>query len=140
MKRERIVAPNAPSAIGPYSQAVRVGSLVFVSGQVPLDPSTGQLVEGDIGTQTERAIQNIEAILEAAGLGLKNVVKTTVFLTDINEFPVVNEVYARYFGDSLPARSAVQVAGLPKGARVEIEAIAWDPGHGKEGVAGKTSQ
>ncbi|MGB9825239.1 MAG: RidA family protein [Desulfofundulus sp.] len=127
MNRKKIMTSNAPKAIGPYSQAIRAEQWIFISGQLALDPTTNQLVEGDVRVQTERAILNIRAILQAEGLDLENIVKTTVFLTDINEFAAFNEVYARYFGESLPARSAIQAAALPKGARVEIEAIAWSP-------------
>jgi 2-iminobutanoate/2-iminopropanoate deaminase len=119
-----IATDRAPGAIGPYSQAVRSGHLVFCSGQIPLDPLTGQLVEGGIGSQTARALVNLAAVLAAADLKLGNVVKTTVFLVSMDDFPAMNEVYARYFDEDPPARSTVAVAALPKGARVEIEAIA----------------
>jgi 2-iminobutanoate/2-iminopropanoate deaminase len=119
-----IATDRAPGAIGPYSQAVRSGHLVFCSGQIPLDPLTGQLVEGGIGSQTARALANLAAVLAAADLKLGNVVKTTVFLVSMDDFPAMNEVYARYFDVDPPARSTVAVAALPKGARVEIEAIA----------------
>ncbi|MBV9271318.1 MAG: RidA family protein [Candidatus Eremiobacteraeota bacterium] len=122
---EAVLTGDAPAPIGPYSQAVRSGELVFCSGQVALDPKTGELVApGDVAAQTERALQNISAVLTAAGLSPENVVKTTVFLVDMSDFATVNEVYARYLGEAKPARSTVAVAGLPKGARVEIEAIA----------------
>jgi len=115
----------APKAVGPYSQAVRSGDLLFLSGQVPLDPATGALVEGGIEEQTERAIANLAAVLDAAGGSLADVVKTTVFMIDLTEFARMNEVYARHFtARPLPARAAVQVVALPKGARVEIEAVA----------------
>jgi 2-iminobutanoate/2-iminopropanoate deaminase len=124
MNREIIATDKAPAAIGPYSQAVRVGDLVFTAGQVPLDPATGQLVEGGIENQTRQSLTNVRAILEAAGTSLGNVVKTTVFLADMGEFKAMNGVYAEFFPDAPPARSTVQVAALPLGARVEIEAIA----------------
>ena len=118
----------APAAAGPYSQAVSAGSTVYISGQVPLDPATGALVEGGIQAQAERVLTNIGAILEAAGLSYADVVKTTVLLADIADFKAVNEVYARFFtGPVLPARAAFAVAGLPLGARVEIEAVALRP-------------
>ncbi len=114
---------NAPAAIGPYSQAVDLGSLVFTSGQIALDPATGELVEGGIVPQAEQVFRNIEAILTAAGMTTENVVKTVVYLADINDFGTVNQIYARHFSGDCPARSAVQVAALPKGALVEIECI-----------------
>ena len=118
----------APAAVGPYSQAVSAGSTVYISGQVPLDPATGALVEGGIQAQAERVLTNIGAILEATGLNYADVVKTTVLLADIADFKAVNEVYARFFtGPVLPARAAYAVAGLPLGARVEIEAVALRP-------------
>lgn len=115
---------RAPEAIGPYSQAIVAGNLVFTAGQIPLDPATGELVQGDVAAQTERVIENLRAILEAAGSSLTKVVKTTVFLADMNDFAAMNEVYARYFGDHRPARSTVQAARLPRDVRVEIEAVA----------------
>jgi 2-iminobutanoate/2-iminopropanoate deaminase len=115
---------GAPKAIGPYSQGIDTGSLVFVSGQIPLDPATGQLVGGTIAEQTERVIQNVKAILAASGLELAHVVRTTVYLVDLGEFAAMNEVYARHFPKDPPARATVQVAALPKGARIEIDAIA----------------
>jgi 2-iminobutanoate/2-iminopropanoate deaminase len=123
MKRT-VTSDRAPQAIGPYVQAVDLGDFVFCSGQIPLDPATGNLVEGDVVAQTERVLQNLQAVLAAAGLGLEHVVRTTVFLTDLGEFARMNEVYARYFAGSPPARSTVQVAALPRAARVEIDAIA----------------
>jgi 2-iminobutanoate/2-iminopropanoate deaminase len=119
-----ITTGRAPAAIGPYSQAVRSGSLVFCSGQIPLDPATGQLVEGGIEAQTARVLDNLTAVLAAAGLTLGDVVKTTVFLVSMDDFPALNEVYARYFEEDPPARSTIGVAALPKGALVEIEAVA----------------
>ena len=125
MSADRTIAtPRAPAAIGPYSQAVRSGSLLFCSGQIPLDPDSGQLVEGGIEAQTVRVLDKLVAVLAAADLGLGNVVKTTVFLASMDDFPAMNEVYARYFDEDPPARSTIGVAALPKGARVEIEAIA----------------
>jgi len=115
---------DAPAAVGPYSQAIRSGNLLFCAGQIPLDPKTGQLVSGDIATQTRRVLDNISALLKAAGLTFGQVVKTTIFLTDMNDFQAVNEVYATYFREEPPARSTVAVAALPKGANVEIEVIA----------------
>ncbi|MEJ2558256.1 MAG: RidA family protein [Anaerolineae bacterium] len=124
MNREIITTDKAPAAVGPYSQAVRMGDFVFTAGQVPLDPATGQMVAGDIEAQTRQALTNLSAVLEAAGTDLANVVKTTVFLADIGEFKLMNSVYAEFFPDAPPARSAVQAAALPLGARVEIEAVA----------------
>jgi len=122
---EAVLTPDAPAPIGPYSQALRSGKFLFCSGQVAIDPKTGELdAPGDVAAQTERALQNVAAVLEAAGMSFSNVVKTTVFLVDMNDFAAMNEVYARYLGNAKPARSTVAVAGLPKGARVEIEAIA----------------
>ena len=122
--REAISTEAAPKAIGPYSQAVRSGSLVFVSGQIPLDPATGAMVEGDIATQTHRVFANLRAILEAAGTSLDRVVRSTVYLADMNDFAVVNDVYGTYFSSPAPARATVQAARLPKDARVEIDVIA----------------
>ena len=123
--KEIIATPNAPQAIGPYSQAIKKGGLVFCSGQIPLDPATGQVVAGDIAEQTKRVLENLKAVLEAAGAGLDSVVKTTVFVRDLAEFAAMNEVYATYFGSAAPARSTVEVARLPKDVSVEIEAIAF---------------
>ena len=120
----RVDTKNAPAAIGPYSQAQIAGGLVFTAGQIPLDPATGELVAGDIAEQTERVLQNVAAVLEAAGASLGSVVKTTVFLRDMNDFTKMNEVYGRHFGDHKPARSTVQAARLPKDVAVEIDAIA----------------
>ncbi|SRR5690554_2393850 len=124
MQKEIIVSDKAPAAVGPYSQAIRVGDLIYTAGQVPIDPATGKLVEGDIQAQTRQVIQNLKEVLEAAGSSLDNVVKTTVFLQDINDYAAVNEVYGSFFGNSAPARSAVQVAALPLGAHIEIEVVA----------------
>jgi 2-iminobutanoate/2-iminopropanoate deaminase len=115
---------NAPKAIGPYSQATVVGDMVFTAGQIALDPATMELVGGDVAAQTDRVFANLEAVLTAAGTSLSKVVKTTVFLADMTDFPAMNEVYAKHFGDHKPARSTVQVAGLPMNVSVEIEAIA----------------
>ncbi|HEY2711053.1 MAG TPA: RidA family protein [Chthoniobacterales bacterium] len=122
---KKIVATrDAPSAIGPYSQAIRCGSMLFSAGQIPLDPNTGQMVTGDVSVQAKRVLENIAAILKAERLSFDHIVKTTVFLTDMNDFQTVNEIYATYFGENPPARSTVAVAGLPKGAKLEIEVIA----------------
>jgi 2-iminobutanoate/2-iminopropanoate deaminase len=120
----RVHTEDAPAAIGPYSQGIIVGDLVFTAGQIPLDPPTMQIVGADIAEQTDRALKNLSAILESAGASLSTVVKTTVFLADMGEFAAMNEVYARWFGEHRPARSAVEVSRLPKDAKVEIEAIA----------------
>jgi 2-iminobutanoate/2-iminopropanoate deaminase len=114
----------APAAIGPYSQAIRTGDLLFVSGQIPLDPATGQLLGGDIRAQTRQVLKNLAAILEAAGSSLGRVVKTTVYLRDLGEFAAMNEVYAEFFSEQPPARATVQVARLPRDAAVEIEVVA----------------
>ena len=119
-----VATPNAPRAIGPYSQATRAGGLLFTAGQVGFDPATGELVDGGIAEQTERVLLNIRAILQASGLDMANVIKTTVFLVDMADFAAMNTAYARAFGDHRPARSTVAVAALPRGARVEVEAIA----------------
>lgn len=125
MPKKIISSDLAPKAIGPYSQAVDLGDLVFLSGQIPLDPATGQFVgAGDIQAQTERVLQNLQGVLKAADLTLGNVVRTTVFLVDLAEFTKMNEIYAKYFASEPPARSTVQVVALPRGARVEIDAIA----------------
>jgi 2-iminobutanoate/2-iminopropanoate deaminase len=122
--RESVSTERAPKAIGPYSQAIKAGALLFCSGQIPLDPSTGALVDGDIATQTRQIFANIAAILQAGGTSLDRVVKTTVFLADMNDFAAMNEVYATFFTSPAPARSTVAAAGLPKNARIEIEVIA----------------
>jgi 2-iminobutanoate/2-iminopropanoate deaminase len=122
---KKIISTNeAPAAIGPYSQAARSGSFLFCSGQIPLDPKSGEIVSGDIAAQTRRVLDNIAAVLRADGLTFDNVVKTTIFLTDLGDFQTVNEVYSSYFKQSLPTRSTVQVSALPKGAKIEIDAIA----------------
>lgn len=121
--KEIISTENAPSAIGPYSQAVKTGNMVFVSGQIPIDPATGEFVSGAVAEQTQQVLKNLSAVLEAAGSSLNNVVKTTVFLADMNDFAAMNEVYATFFSENKPARATVQAARLPRDARVEIEAI-----------------
>lgn len=125
MEKKIISTKNAPAAIGPYSQAVKTGNLVFTSGQIPLDPQTGELVNDDIKKAAERSMENIKAILEEAGTSTDKVIKTTVFIQNMNDFAAVNEVYGRYFTENQPARSCVEVSKLPKGAKVEIEAIAY---------------
>jgi 2-iminobutanoate/2-iminopropanoate deaminase len=122
--QERIETGNAPAPIGPYSQATRAGGFIFVSGQIPLDPATGAVVEGDIASQTHQVLKNLSAILEAAGSGLGKVVKTSIFLKNLDDFARFNQVYAEYLGGTKPARSTVQVARLPKEVLVEIEAVA----------------
>ena len=119
-----ISTDKAPGAIGPYSQAIKAGNMVFCSGQIPIDPATGEFVSQDVTEQTEQVFKNLTAVLEAAGAGLDDVVKTTVFLADMAEFAAMNEVYSRYFVENKPARATVQAAGLPRGARVEIECVA----------------
>lgn len=127
MSREVIVTTKAPAAVGPYSQAIKANGFIFTAGQLGLDPATGKLVEGDVTDQARQALKNLQAILEAAGSSLEQVVKVTVFLKDINDFKRVNEVYAEFFQANPPARSAVQVAALPLGGLVEIEAVAVAP-------------
>lgn len=127
MPKHAVQTPDAPAAIGPYSQAMVSGDLVFTSGQIPLDPATQQLVTGDIKVMTDRVMRNLEAVLQAAGCSFADVVKSTIFLADLADFAAVNEVYGRRFPNNPPARSTVQVAALPKGARVEIELIARVP-------------
>lgn len=124
MKKQTVATKAAPAAIGPYSQGIVAGNLVFVSGQIPLDPATGKLVEGDISAQADRVLRNVRAILEAAGSSLDQVVKTSVFLADLADFEAVNRVYAGFFRTDPPARATFQAAGLPKGALLEIEAVA----------------
>jgi 2-iminobutanoate/2-iminopropanoate deaminase len=124
VSKQVISTAQAPAAIGPYSQAIRSGNLIFVSGQIPLDPATGQLVEGGAAVQTERVLRNLAAILEAAGSSLAQVLKTTVYLKDLGDFGKMNEVYARFFGDRPPARATVEVARLPRDVSVEIELVA----------------
>jgi 2-iminobutanoate/2-iminopropanoate deaminase len=122
--RKRIFTPNAPEPIGPYSQAIDADGALFCSGQIPIDPQTGELVAGDVAAQTERALRNLEAVLKAAGKSFDDVVKTTLYLTDMGDFAAVNAVYDRYFGSVKPARSTVAVAALPKNARIEIDCVA----------------
>lgn len=121
---EIVIAPKAPAALGPYSAAVRMGELVFTSGQIPAEPATGQLVPGGIAEQTEQSLKNLSAVLEAAGSGLDKVIKTTCFLTDMADFAAFNAAYGKYFMEHKPARSTVAVKALPKGALVEIECVA----------------
>ena len=125
MSRETISTPGAPAAIGPYAQAVRAGQFLFLSGQIPLDPATGQVVEGDVSVQTARVLDNLAAVLDAGGASFASVVRTTIFLADMNDFAVVNEVYGRRFPANPPARATVQVARLPRDVRVEIDAVAY---------------
>ena len=122
--RETVSTDNAPKAIGPYSQAVVYNGIAYLSGQIPLNPGNNQLLEGDIAAQTERVLENLKAVLEACGASLESVLKTTVFLKDMGDFPKMNEVYGRYFGANPPARSTVQAARLPRDVSVEIDAIA----------------
>lgn len=122
--KEIISTEKAPGAIGPYSQAVKTNGMVFCSGQIPIDPATGEFVSNDVAEQTEQVLKNLSAVLESAGTSLNNVVKTTVFLADMNDFGAMNEVYGKYFSDNKPARATVQAARLPRDARVEIECIA----------------
>ncbi len=124
MARQAVQTDQAPAAIGPYSQAVRAGALLFISGQIPLDPVSGRVVDGNTAAQTHRVMENIGAILQAAGAGYDQVVRTTIFLVDLADFAQVNEAYGSYFDDPAPTRATVQVAALPKGVRVEIDAIA----------------
>jgi 2-iminobutanoate/2-iminopropanoate deaminase len=125
--RRAVSSSSAPKAIGPYSQAIQAGSLLFLSGQIPLDPETGQMVEGDIAAQTHRVFKNLKAVLEAAGATLDHVVRTTVYVADMNDFAAINEVYGTYFSSPAPARATIQAARLPKDARVEIDLIASIP-------------
>lgn len=124
LHKEVVSTGRAPAAIGPYSQAVRVGGFVYTSGQIPIDPATGEVVAGDVKLQTERVIENLKNLLQDSGSSLESVIKTTVFIKDMNDFSTVNEVYSRYFSQNPPARSCVEVSRLPKDARVEIEAVA----------------
>lgn len=126
MKHEHVETPHAPQPIGPYSQAILFGTELYCSGQIPLDPTTGEMVDGDVATQTERVLENLGAVLCAAGYHYTDVVKTTIFLVDMKDFPAVNSVYERYFAGTKPARSTVAVAALPRGARIEIDCIARD--------------
>ena len=124
MPKKHVATKQAPTPIGPYSQGVIAGGLLFVSGQIPIDPTTDKLVEGDITVQTEQVLKNILAVLKEAKMGPENVVKASVFLADLADFPQMNEVYGKYLGKEPPARSTIQAAGLPKGARIEIDVIA----------------
>ena len=128
MNKEAVTTKDAPGAIGPYSQALRAGEVVFTSGQIPLDPATGQLVEGDIAAQTKRVMDNLRAVLKATGCSFRDVVRTTIYLVDLGHFAKVNEAYGACFQPPFPARSTVQVAALPRGAQVEIDMIAVHPG------------
>jgi 2-iminobutanoate/2-iminopropanoate deaminase len=128
MKKELIVSDAAPKAVGAYSQAVRANGFVFLSGQIPLDPATGEMVQGDVGVQTRRVMDNLKAVLAAAGSSLEQVMKATIYLIDMGDFPVVNQIYGEYFvGIDKPARATVAVAALPRGSRVEIDMIALAP-------------
>ena len=124
MKKKIVATHKAPAAIGPYSQAIRIGDFLYTSGQISLDPETMEMIMGDIEVETEKVLKNIEAILKADGLDLNNIIKTTVYLTDLSEFTRMNQVYEKFFSETKPARSCVQVTLLPKGAKVEIDAIA----------------
>jgi 2-iminobutanoate/2-iminopropanoate deaminase len=125
--RQAVSSESAPAAIGPYSQAIRAGQFLFLSGQIPLDRATGQLVDGDVASQTDQVLRNLGAVLAAADLSFEHVVRTTIYLADLNDFNAVNEVYGRYFTTPAPARATVQVARLPRDSRVEIDAIAMIP-------------
>ncbi|MBI4378055.1 MAG: RidA family protein [Nitrospinae bacterium] len=124
MRKIIISTDKAPAAIGPYEQAIRVGNLIFTSGQIPVDPVTNKLTGGDISHQTKRVMENLKSVLEASGSSFQNVVKTTIFLTDLKNFEQVNKIYSEYFTDGKPARSTIQVSALPKGAEIEIEMLA----------------
>ncbi|MDM7461996.1 MAG: RidA family protein [bacterium] len=128
MKKQAILSHDAPAPIGPYSQATRVGNWIFISGQIPIDPATGEMISGGVAAQTKQVLQNLQAVLTAVGLNLDSIVKTTIYLTDLTMFAEMNEVYAQYFHPPYPARATVQVSALPKGAQVEIEAIAYAGG------------
>ena len=124
MQKKIVKTTNAPAAIGPYSQAIRIGDFLYTSGQISLDPKTMEMVKGDIELETEKVLRNIESILSADGLNFSHVIKTTVYLTDLSEFIRMNQVYEKFFSDNKPARACVQVVALPKGAKIEIDAIA----------------
>ena len=124
MQKKIVATPKAPAAIGPYSQAIRIGDFLYTSGQISLDPETMKMITGNIEIETEKVLKNIDAILKADGLDLNNIIKTTVYLTDLSEFTRMNQVYEKFFSETKPARACVQVAALPKGAKVEIDAIA----------------
>ncbi len=135
-----ISTSDAPAAIGPYSQAIRSGDFIFCSGQIPLDPKSGQIVSDDVGAQTRRVLDNVSAVLRSEGVSLSDVLKTTIFLTDLGNFQIVNEIYGSYFNNQPPARSTVQVSALPKGAKVEIEVIAHaTTDHASDKTVGDTS-
>lgn len=125
MEKEVLINPKAPKAIGPYSPALKIGNLIFASGQTPIDPSTGNLIVGDIEIQTKTCLDNLKAVLKPYGIGFDNVVKVTIFLRDMNHFSQVNEIYSQYFRDKYPSRSCIEVSRLPKDAQIEIEAIAY---------------
>jgi len=125
MEKEIILSKKAPAAIGPYSPALKVGNLIFASGQIPIDPKTGEMIEGEIEAQARMVLENLQAVLEPYSIGLENVVKTTIFLKDMNNFTRVNKVYGEYFKKKFPARSCIEVSRLPKDAEIEIEAIAF---------------
>jgi 2-iminobutanoate/2-iminopropanoate deaminase len=124
MKKEVIFTEKAPAAVGPYSQAIKAGNLLFVSGQIPIVPETGELLAGDIRAQTKQVLENVKAVLEAAGASMDNVVKSTLFIADMNDFAIINEIYTGYFGENPPARACVEVARLPKDVGIEMEVIA----------------
>ena len=124
MEKKIVATPKAPAAIGPYSQAIRIGDFLYTSGQISLDPETMKMITGDIEMETEKVLKNIESILKADGLDLNKIIKTTVYLTDLSEFTRMNQVYEKFFSETKPARACVQVTALPKGAKVEIDAIA----------------
>ena len=126
--KQPVRTERAPKAIGPYSQGIKAGGFLFISGQIPIDPATGEIVQGDTAAQADRVLHNIRNIIEDSGATLHDVVKTTIYLADMDDFAAVNEVYARYFDSEPPARATVQVARLPKDVRVEIEAVAWTGG------------
>lgn len=125
MEKEIILSKKAPAVVGPYSPALKVGNLIFASGQIPIDPKTGKMIEGDIEAKTRRVLENLKAVLEPYSIGLENVVKTTVFLKDMNNYARVNKIYGEYFKEKFPARSCVEVSRLPKDAEIEIEVIAF---------------
>ena len=125
MEKEIILSKEAPAAIGPYSPALKVGNLIFASGQLPIDPKTGEMIEGNVEAKTKKVLENIKAVFEPYSIGLENVVKTTIFLKDMNNFARVNKIYGEYFKERFPARSCVEVSRLPKDAEIEIEAIAF---------------
>ncbi len=125
MNLEYLATKKAPEAVGPYNQAVKAGNLLFISGQLPLDPATGEMVKGDAGVQAKQCMKNVFALLEEAKLSEKSIVKTTIYVSDLNDFSLVNDVYASFFTGEYPARACIEVSGLPKGADVEIEAIAY---------------